>query len=184
MAGLDFPNHTIIGTAPAAQFLRFKTGSQDAFVIDNNFRTYYPNQVGFMAGKSTDIGWVAIAPANAWSPQTWYDNVIYNKGGGFLSSRFTAPVAGTYLFHWVAYHYKPSAVAGHVIYPAIFINGGFNQILRIIGYPQAAGYAFDTEITELVYMNAGDYADVQLQPNAVGISIYPAYASFIGVLVG
>src|SRR5262245_38699126 len=122
-----------------------------ALVIDTTGRTFYPNQIGFMAGLSgADPGWIAQGNA-VWNPQTYFNNVTYNKGGGYSAGRFTAPVAGSYLFHWTATQYKPSAAQGAYIHPMFWVNGGaVVTAYRLKGHFTPAGYSIgDQEITDI-----------------------------------
>jgi hypothetical protein len=125
--------------------------------------------------------------ANVWNIQNYHNNVTYNKGGGYNTSngRFTAPVAGSYLFHWTAYQYKPSAVQGNYVHPMFWVNGGvYVSSYRLKAYFTPAGYSFDSEIADIYYLNAGDYVEVNVYAAGAGISLYRAYSVFSGFLVG
>jgi len=91
---IDIGGAFTIEGAKAGQALKIR-GAQDAFVIDAIGRTFYPNQIGFLAGYSADPGWAAQpagwSAAGAWQ---YLNTTVYNKGGGFANGRFTAPVAG------------------------------------------------------------------------------------------
>jgi len=174
---------TIAGTS-GSQALKI-AGASDALIIDTSGRTTYPNQIGFIAGIGTDPGWIALAAG--WNLQNWMSLAVYNKGGGYSTStgRFTAPIAGSYLFHWSGYHYKPSAVPGHYIHPMCYINGAIIQTAyRLFAYLTPTGYSFNGEIVDIYYLNAGDYVDVQIYAAAAGISIYRSHSHFSGFLVG
>jgi hypothetical protein len=161
-------------------------GTSDAFVIDLTGRTFYPNQIGFIAGFNIDNGWTALAP-DAWNLQNFFNNVTYNKGGGYNAGRFTAPVSGSYLLHWAGYQYKADALQGHYVHTHFFVNGGsIGSAFRMKGYFAPTGYAFHGEIVDIYYLNAGDYVDMQIYSGANGknISLYRYYCLFSGMLVG
>jgi hypothetical protein len=181
--GIDVGGAFTIAGVSGTQALKI-AGSSDAFVIDTTGRTYYPNQIGFIAGISTDPNWIAMTGA-AWNPCTYFDVTTYNKGGGYSAGRFTAPIAGSYLLHWTAYHYKPGAVAGNYIHPQFWVNGSSTPTsYRLKGYEAPAGYSLVGEIVDIFFLNAGDYVEVQVYASATGISIYRAYSMFSGFLVG
>jgi len=181
--GIDLGGAFTIAGVSGAQALKF-AGSADALTIDTTGRTYYPNQIGFIAGINTDPGWVAQTSA-AWNRQNWMNNTSYNKGGGYAAGRFTAPVAGSYLFHWTVYQYKPSAVQGNYVHPQFWINGASQPTsYRLKAYFTPAGYSFDSEIADIFYLNAGDYVDIYVYSSAAGISLYQAHGLFSGFLVG
>ena len=159
-------------------------GASTGFLIDTTGRTFYPNQIGFIAGISYDPGWVAQAGA-AWTTQNYQDTTTYNKGGGFLAGRFTAPVSGSYLFHWTGYQYKPTAVAGNYIHPQFWVNGaGMPTSYRLRAYFTPAGYSFVGEIVDIFDLSAGDYVEARIYHSAAGISLYHAYSQFSGFLMG
>jgi hypothetical protein len=78
--GLDIGGTFTIG-GPVAQQALSIYGAASAFEIDNAGRTYYKNQIGFIAGYNTDPGWIA-QPASTWYRQPNLNNTVYNKGGG------------------------------------------------------------------------------------------------------
>ena len=162
-------------------------GAVNILNIDTTGRTTYPNQIGFIAGISTDPGWVEHG-GSAWAPQTHFNVTTYNKGGGWSNPRFTAPVAGSYLFHWTAYQHKSTAPQGAYMHPMFWFNGGANQptSYRMRAYDTpSGGYAFDSEIADIFFLNVGDYVEVQLYHSSVGgFHLYRAYSQFSGFLVG
>jgi hypothetical protein len=180
--GIDVGGFTIAGVS-GTQALKF-AGSSDAFTIDTTGRTYYPNQVGFIAGFNVDNGWTAQTGA-AWTAQKYFNGVSLNKGSGYLAGRFTAPATGAYLLHWTGYQYKASAAVGHYIHPQFWVNGGGTPTsYRLRGYFTPTGYAFVGEIVDIFQLNAGDYVEVNVYCAAAGISLYQYYSMFAGYLVG
>jgi hypothetical protein len=181
--GIDIGGVFTIAGVSGLQALKF-AGAADALMIDTTGRTYYPNQIGFIAGYNGTGDWFAMTSAT-WNLQNYFNNTTYNKGGGFSASRFTAPVAGSYLLHWTAYQYKPSATAGQYVHPQFWINGVAQPTsYRLKAYFTPAGYSFDSEIADIFYLNAGDYVDIYVYASAAGINLYRAYSQFSGFLVG
>jgi hypothetical protein len=174
---------TITGLVTGVQSFKI-AGASDAFVIDPAGRTTYPNQICFLAGGygSTDPGWWA-QPAG-WTVWNYMNNISYNVGGGYANSRFTAPVAGAYLFHWTCYHYRPGVGQGAYIHPMFFVNGAERNLYRILAYWAPTGYSFDSDMMDIIYLNAGDYVDVHINFSNAGQSGYPYYSQFAGCLVG
>ena len=181
--GIDIGGAFTIAGQSGAQALKF-AGAVDAFTIDSTGRTYYPNQIGFIAGLNSDPGWIMMT-ANAWNLQNYHNVTTYNKGGGYSAGRFTAPVAGSYLLHWTIYTNKASAPQGNYTHPQFWVNGGGRpDSYRLKGYFSPTGYSFDGEIADIFYLNAGDYVDVYMYCGGSGIQLYRAYSQFSGFLVG
>lgn len=179
--GIDIGGAFTIGGASGSQALKF-AGASDAFVIDTTGRTHYPNQIGFVAGYNTDPGW--WGQASGWTTWNYQNATSYNKGGGYANGRFTAPVAGAYMFHWTCYHYKPGAGVGNYIHPMFWVNGAGTPLYRFSAYWTPAGYSFDSDMVDILYLNVGDYVEVHIYFGGDGMSGYPAHSGFAGFLVG
>lgn len=145
------------------------------------------NVPGFIAGSTTDPGWISIA-TGTWAKVNQYaTTTVYNRGSHYNTSttRFTAPVTGPYLFIWSVYAYQAS-----YHHPVFAINGnvagrhvGNQATYRIRGYGYLANYQTDSQIEEVYYLTAGDYVEVYV--NAGGVSYtYPYYGLFAGIFVG
>jgi len=183
--GIDIGGAFTINGVSGSQALKI-AGASDAFVIDTAGRTYYPNQIGFIAGYNIDSGWWGFS-ADVWNAMTYFNNTIYNKGGGYSAGRFTAPVAGSYLFHWTSYHHKAGATQGHYLHPMFWVNGAtVPSSYRLKGYFQPGGHSLDGEIADLYYLNAGDYVGVHIYSGAGGTAFnyMPYWSMFSGFLVG
>lgn len=180
--GINIGGFTIDGFT-GSQAMKI-AGASPAYTVDTTGRTYYPNQIGFIAGYNVDPGWIAW-PTATWTKQTYFNNTVYNKGGGYSAGRFTVPVAGAYLFHYTIYVNKPTAAQGSHIYSNFFINGGqTNSAIRLKGHFQPVNYSFVNEDVDILYLNVGDYVEAYNYANVAGISFYPYYSEFAGMLVG
>jgi hypothetical protein len=182
--GIDLGGVFTIAGVSGTQALKF-AGASDVLTIDTTGRTYYPNQIGFITGLNIDVGWTAQT-GGVWTVQNTFNNTTYNKGFGYAGGRFTAPVTGSYLFHWVGYQYKPTATVGNYIHPQFWVNGaGTPSSYRLKAFPTPTGYSFVGEIVDILYLNAGDYVELQIYTSGSGgISLYRYYTMFSGYLVG
>ena len=92
------------------------------------------------------------------------------------------------MFHWSCYHYKPGVGAGYLHPPACSGSTAARRrstAYRLTGYQTPAGYSFDSEMVDLLYLNAGDYVEVYHLPlGGTAMSGYLAYTQFSGFLVG
>lgn len=103
-----------------------------------------------------------------------FNNAVQNTGGHYNAStyRFTAPVAGNYLFAWS--FFIASTPTGRV---TLKINGGSYNNLQM-----EAGYGMSQ--TAVIKMNAGDYASVGDWQSTSGLVIYMGHSHFSGILLG
>lgn len=100
-------------------------------------------------------------------------NAIYNIGGHYNTSnyRFTAPVAGRYLFTWSVYL---NAATGRC---AIKVNGGaYNNLQMDVG----AGMGQSA----IISLNANDYVTVGDWQNISGMQYWGEHSHFSGILLG
>lgn len=135
---------------------------------------------------STTASWTALT-ASTWAVLV-FSAVAQNNRSCYSTStgRFTAPTTGMYLLTGSTYNYQsPSSY----FYPMFWVNGSTSNKTggtnyRPKGWMVASGYAFDADLCELVYLNAGDY--VEYREYSVGVTgyWYPAYSFFSGVLLG
>lgn len=179
--GIDIGGAFTIEGAKTGQALKIK-GAADAFVIDDIGRTHHPNQIGFIAGYDQNPGWWG-QPAG-WGTWNYQNAVTYNKGGGYANGRFTAPVAGAYMFHWTCYHYRPDVGQGAYIHPQFWINNASTSLYPLLAYWAPQGYSFDSDIVNILYLNAGDYVELHIYFSHAGQAGYPAHSQFSGFLVG
>lgn len=152
----------------------------------NNFAYFENTNIpAFIAGSTTDPGYVTPAASGVWGKINDYcTTTVYNRGGHYNTSttRFTAPVRGPYLFIFSTYMYT-----ANYTHPIFSINGGltsgyFTQY-RIRGHGMAANYQQDCQIEEVMHLNAGDYVEVFWYASGASLH-YPFYSLFQGVYVG
>jgi hypothetical protein len=138
--------------------------------IDPYGRMTIPNQPSFQISTSASFVGPGIIPFN---------NARVNTGGVFNTStyRFTAPVAGTYWFH---YHNNHSGSAG-ALYADFYKSGSFIGYGRM--YTQHTGSGWEElSGTITASMSVGDYMQVYLVSGHTADS--GNYSSFCGGLIG
>ena len=81
--------------------------------------------------------------------------VDVNVGSGYNSSdgKFTAPVAGTYMFHMMTQYY--SGAPGNYITAQFYKNGVFQALESYSGYGQASHA--QAPLTQMMTLASGDY---------------------------
>lgn len=120
-----------------------------------------------------------------------------NVGSCFsvVNSRFTAPVTGRYFFQASAYLMKDHANNGYYFHPNFWVNGGqatngaTSASLRLRGYGIAANTYLDSQTTQVIALNAGDYVEHYCYSaggwnGTNGNRYYPNYTRFTGFLLG
>lgn len=167
--------YTVAGT-----FLSF--GTSNAYVsgitsagltIDPNGRVTMPYQPAFYA---TGTGTITLTGSANNVP---YIYGVTNIGGHYNinNGRFTAPVAGTYVFYWTLT--QTGATQGPVAY--LYKNGalvGSGAIAYGVGYNQGTGFAMYT-------LAAGDYMSIGAYAlNGTSPTIDLSWMVFSGHLIG
>lgn len=156
--------------------LRFRKSNpsgvfEDRVTIDNVGRVTMPYQPSFRAlspptGNYTTVSG-GIIPFNT---------TAHNIGGHFntTNSRFTAPVAGTYLFCFSGFN---NGSSGERI--SIVVNGStkFAQGSR-------NGSANDWDMTAIFVLSANDFVDVRSTYGGATIYLAPAHTEFAGFFLG
>lgn len=140
---------------------------------------------GFIAGSSTDPGWVNFA-TDGWAKCNNYcDTTVYNRGSLYVtgSKYFLVPITGPYLFVWSTYGYSSS-----YIHPQFAVNGNvstrrYTTPYRIRGHGFVANYQFDCQTEEVIDCVAGDQIEVYMYAGGTGYH-YPRHSLFAGVYVG
>lgn len=140
----------------------------------------------FVAGRATDSGWISVADG-AWRKVNDYcTDVGINTGSCYNTSttRFTAPISGPYYLMFTAYTY-----AGNYYHPIFGVNGsttlrhGSEIKYRLRGHGYVSNYQTDSQIEEVVWLQAGDYVEVLWATSGTAYH-YAPYSLFAGVYVG
>ena len=141
-------------------------------------RVRMPNQTAFIAVKSTNQ-----TPNTADTTKVTYDVTDLNIGGAYntSTSRFTAPVAGNYLFIILFNPYNISNALYNVI---LYKNGGSVRNLTRGNMSSDSDLCLPSSV--VLNLSANDYIEVyvQIADTAWGISAGVYWNSFSGYLLG
>lgn len=140
----------------------------------------------FVAGRASDPGWISVADGAFRKVNDYCTDVSINVGSCYNTSttRFTAPISGAYYLMFSAYAY-----AGNYYHPSFGVNGststrhGSETKYRIRGHGYVANYQTDSQIEEVVWLQAGDYVEVFWYPSGTAYH-YPNESLFAGVYLG
>jgi len=154
-----------------------------AFRIDSSGRVTMPYQPAFHAYQT---GGAAVNAPGIFSSTQWNATLV-NTGSHFNTSngRFTAPVAGVYMFQIKGLARHVSA-AGNVEI-SLYKNGA-NATTRSFGYSQMIAPNDHATITAIVYLSlaVNDYVQMGVHALAAGTDLYYGenLGSFCGHLIG
>lgn len=167
--------------------INYNSNIVQQFTNDGNLRkTISGGQPMFMVGD-TRASWQSLG-ISTWTKLTF--NLIstnYRSCFSTSTNQFTAPETGMYYFTGSTYNYQTTTA---YFYPMFMVNDSTvgNRIggasYRPRGYYVTAGYSFDGDLAEFIYLNAGDY--VYYAENSIAVTgyWYPAYSHFAGVFLG
>jgi hypothetical protein len=146
-------------------------------VVDSAGRVTMPYQPAFLASATGTSNYTSVSSNTPFPANTAY----LNRGNHYNTStyRFTAPVAGVYIFTWAAL--KNSNQSSR---PQIHVNGGSTHPngFRPISGNDTTGVS-NGVYTMLVFLNASDYAD--LRSDSGSLYFYgDKHNGFAGVLIG
>ena len=139
--------------------------------IDSSGRKILPNQPSFLAYKNST--WETV------SGPVIFNLTAHNIGNNYSTSngRFTAPVNGLYIFHFVFY------VGGQTKSMAFKKNGSDYILADTYVYYDDAQATSTVTHTVMTYLVAGDY--MSCGPRTTGTQyIYGQHAFFSGCLIG
>ena len=136
--------------------MNFSTNDLGRLLIDGSGRVTKPYQPAFRVGKTSaqqDSGGAYINPIT-------FDVSVYNIGNHFNLStdKFTAPIAGRYLFGWMIGAYRHSA-SWMGVYS--YKNNAFLDYSQTFAYSTGSWHNFDGSI--LVNMAANDTFHIVLR---------------------
>ena len=157
-------------------------GSDPRMTINADGYVTMPNQPAFMAQANTTDTLVANA---GYMKVSYGANPEYNIGSHFdkTNSRFTAPVAGRYIFH-AAYMLQSNLSGFTYRFIVLFKNGASTNSETMMGDPGNASYA-TLAVTYSLDLNANDYVEVYTkQVGGSNATIRQGYKYFTGYLIG
>jgi len=147
----------------------------------------------FMAGMSGS-GWSQYVSSGTWGKLPFN----YSGGSGYqnvgscydlTNSRFTAPWTGFYLFKVHCYIYGNDSSGSWYVQPMFYVNGSAmtrragGPLCRMRQYGLYATNGQDTDLSELIYLTAGDYVEPWWYANG-NMQSYDPYCSFAGSYIG
>jgi hypothetical protein len=187
VAGNDVMN---IWSENATNGLNFGTNSTQRMFITKNGQIQMPYQPAFIAGiaatSDASVAAGAFVPFNT----TALSSGACNIGSNFNTStnKFTAPVAGTYLFTYTLY-YTNSSSSTLNMQPCINVNSGYATFTSGDAYgvntvtPNSAGGIIAFSWTGLLKLAANDVVGVSNRSGNI-LRIYQGHCSFSGYLIG
>lgn len=135
-----------------------------------------PYQPSFMAAGNS--GSISVSGGNV----LIFNANRYNTGGHFNNGngRFTAPVAGKYLFSWNIYHF-----GGYVTGMVLTINGSQYAPADVVPYTYRSSSDPEgtTGCTVQLDLSANDYVEVRVRAGFGAAQIYMSHSYFTGHLL-
>jgi hypothetical protein len=150
-----------------------------------------PNQCQFQAIGNQAITWVDF-PVSTWNKMPFVTALLnINACYSTATSRFTAPVAGMYLFQASCWILKDGANDGYYFHPIFGVNGQIaggtaaGQInYRIRGYGIPFASYSDSQITQVYSLAAGDFVEHYIYTSPGPSRYHAPYQRFTGFLLG
>lgn len=150
--------------------------------INGSGHVTMPYQPAFAVGSGVNA---ALSPGATCPFNIASGTHALNVGGHYslASSRFTAPVAGKYLFSFVIYSF-----GGHEGSFNLSINGAFYSTTNgspVLGFKESADNSLSIGYSAVVSLSVNDYVEVQARPSlANNLYMYGPHSLFTGCLVG
>ena len=145
------------------------------------------NKPIFIAGPGTGVTlqWDNYA-TNAWAKVNHNCiNAVVNVGSHYstTNTRFTAPITGPYLFLYTGYDRSTN-----YWHPQFAVNASVSTRRTAIPYRirqhgASSDYAYDSQMSEIIYLTAGDYVEVYFYAGGTG-NRYSGHNLFAGMFVG
>jgi len=175
-----------IGYDATSNHLEFtRSGVADRMLISDDGYVTKPNQPSFLA-RGNFGGWQTVSSGNGQT--VLFGNAVFNVGSHFATntSRFTAPIAGKYLFHFHCYM-RLTTVDDDTNYATtmIYKNGSnYENYHNILGYYNLGDSDQIAALTAIIDLSATDYVDARVYANSGDMQFYQPNANFTGYLLG
>ena len=161
------------------------TSGTTRMTIDSSGIVTKPNHPSFLARGNTG-GWVAVSSGN--EQNVAFGNVVFDVGSNFSTSnnRYTAPVAGKYLFHFHCYLRLTSNDDDTNYATTRFYKNGnvYENYHNISGYNNLGDSDQHRPLTAIIDLAATDYVTAGCKANSGGMEFYQPNCNFTGYLIG
>ena len=172
---------------PAADTIAFAEGGAEAMRLDSSGYVTKISQPAFSVG-GTGSGNKTAGTAFGFTDATGgAAQITYNISGSWsnANNRFTAPVAGIYLFNAAIYVQNATSTYQSI---AIRLNGAQiasgDSFILFTGYVAAGNTDNQVRGTFTMKLAAGDYVDLAVRSGAATLSYYSGHSLFQGYLLG
>ena len=159
--------------------------SGEVFNINSSGHVTLPYQPCFLARGNTG-GWVSVSSGN--EQNVAFGNVVFDVGSNFSTSnnRYTAPVAGKYLFHFHCYMRLSSQDDDTNYATTRFYKNGsvYENYHNILGYQNSGDSDQIGPLTAIIDLAATDYVTAGLKANNGDADFYQPNCNFTGFLIG
>lgn len=184
---IDIKNTILTGVNGDTAFKINYNSVTDILRIDSAGRTFQPNIPAFAAYNNA-AAWVNTTLGVT---EVQFNSTVFNYQNCYdvNTGRFTVPADGIYVFTTSCYFSKTSSAVGDFVKCEFRVNGSpsfrraGNGPRRIKGHGHYAGYAFDSQMQETIYLMAGDYVSVYHESSSVGTRTYRTQDQFTGALI-
>ena len=187
--GVDSANTNIMGSL-SNHDIRFITNTTEQGRITTAGLHTKPNQPSF-AAYSNNGNWVTTTQGN--QTTITFNNTFYNVGSHFKTDagtgqyeRFTAPVAGKYVFHLKTYvRLETLDDDSNHGYTRIRVNGSaFMNSYNIFGYNNSGDSDQNADLTIICNLAANDYVHCDVSAASGSMSFYNSACVFMGYMLG
>mgnify|MGYP000187931601 FL=1 len=157
--------------------LQVLDGTSARLTIDSSGRVTMPNQPSFKVRHNYSSHFMTSAVLS-------FTVEDFDNGNNFntSTSRFVAPVAGYYQFHYHSLMNSPTVNSGYG-YLKFLKNGGTLYPYAHSDYNGTTSY-IDLGISDIIYLSANDYVEVYQYSAGLGVYSGASYNSFTGHLIG
>ncbi len=175
--GVSKYNVAHVGSSDTFQVWNYTTNTR-ALGIDNASRVTMPSQPFFScklnSQTSTSGGTVKL---NSWVSLGSHGGL----GSHFANSKFTAPVAGNYLFNYSGLHHS-GATSGGYSRAYTYVNGAV--VIDGLGDEDTEGPYQRLAYSVILNLSANDYVEIYCNAGHSSAFIYNYYTTWSGYLLG